>query len=157
MPRTGYGFDQIGHCLGRWIKLDDEPFLSLLDMQGRCGIHKAEAAWGVHSLNDTVETHRPEAGGVNLHTYELSRSDLGAWVQNLNPAQIKLLPSEEGVAGGLESLQTSPNLSTRKIMHKALGRSSERAGCQSQQMRAEGRGITSGSQKLQLLVFARPE
>jgi hypothetical protein len=94
---------------------------------------------------------------MNLHAYELSRSDLGAWVQNLNPAQIELLPSAEALACGLESLQTSPDVSTGKIMHKALGWSSECSVCQSHQMRTGDRGLKSGSQKAQLLVFARPE
>jgi hypothetical protein len=57
MPWTGYRFDQVGHCLGRWIKLDDEPLLSLFDVEGCGGVHKAETAWAIHRLNETVETH----------------------------------------------------------------------------------------------------
>jgi hypothetical protein len=108
VPSTGYRFDQVGHDLVRGAKLDDEPFLSLFDMEGCGGIHKAEAAWGVRSLNDTVETHRPEASGVNLHPYELFRSDLSAWVQILNPAQMELLPSGKMNSALADSREISP-------------------------------------------------
>jgi len=70
---------------------------------------KPKRLGGVHRLNETIETRRPEAGGVNLHSYELSWSNLVAWVQNLNPAQIELLPSEEGGARGCHAALKSWN------------------------------------------------
>lgn len=119
MPWTGYRFDQVGHCPGRRIELNNEPLLPLLDMQGRSGVHESETAGAIHGLNDAVETHRPQIGRMSFNSDQLPRCDLGTGVQHVYPSQVELLLAAEDVARGLKGMLSVPEVGPRKVMGKS--------------------------------------